>query len=263
MSVSSRKSSVSRFSLHNTNKPLRLSATTLRSASISSHKKYSESQISTTSTTTKRQDPKVTISSNIIHTNQSLSTFNDLNIPSSTRTISVSHNNLTNFNGFPSLSKLETLDVSFNPIESLLEIPILPSIKSINIDQTPFANTELCRISLIILFGGTLRKINGEGIKSSEIKVAKEFDKDCVHLIRAGWIATYPPPNQQEIVKIKKKLSKNLSSRNRKRKEVKPAITIRASEHQSAWCQRKIEAQNREMNQLLAEINRLEKRNAH
>lgn len=257
MSISSRKSSVSRFSLHNTNKPLRLSSS-IRSASISNLKKANE----TSRTTKKRQDPKVSISTHIIHTNQSLSTFNDLNIPPNTKWLSVEHNNLQNFNGFPSLLKLEKLDISHNPIESLLEIPILPSIKSINISSTPFGNTEFARISLIILFGSTLRNINGEGIKSSEVKVSKEYSPECANLIRAGWIATYPPPNPQDIIRIKKKLSKNLSARHKNRKEVKPAITIRTTEHQSSWCKRKIEAQNREMNLLLEEINRLEKNNS-
>lgn len=249
MSVSSRKSSVSRFSLSNTNRPMRLSSS-VRSASISNLKKTNQS--------TKRQDPKVSISSNIIHTRQGLESFNDLNIPHNTRNISVEYNNLQNFNGLPSLSKLEVLDISHNPIESLLEIPALPSIKSINISYTPFGNTEFARIALLLLFGSTLRSINGEGIKTAEIKVAKEYSPDCAHLVRAGWIVTYPPPNPQEILKIKKKLSKNLSARNRKRKEVKPVISVRATEHQSSWCKRKIDAQNREMDKLLEEINKLE-----
>lgn len=252
MSSYSRKSSVSRFSLSNANRPLRLSSS-IRSASISNVKKTTQEARSK-----KRIDPKVTISSDIIHTHQGLESFNDLSIPNSTKTLTVQYNKLTNFKGFPSLLKLEKLDVSHNPIESLLEIPNLPSIKTINVSYTPFSNTEFARISLLLLFGSTLRTINGEGIQSTEVRIAKEYPPDCVHLVRAGWIVTYPPPNPQEILRIKKKLSKNFSARFKRRNEIKPVIAPRITEHQSSRYKKKLDDQEREMARLTEEIKKLE-----
>ena len=204
------------------------------------------------------QAPMASISNNIIHTRQKLTSFGELNIPKSTKTLSVEHNEIKDFRGFPPLPELERLDASDNPIDSLYGFPSFPNLKSINLKNTPFGNTEFARISLIMICGKALRTINGETIKPSEVRVAKQYPADCVNLLKAGWIMTYPPPSQSDIVNLKRKLSKNMISSRPKKDSTQPRILSRPSKKQSAIYSSKIELQDREIQRLSNEIEKLQ-----
>lgn len=204
------------------------------------------------------QEPKVCISNEVLHVNQHLASFNEINIPKSVVKLNVSKNNLHDFRGLQPLQNLKELDISYNHIESLLGFPILPSIQKITISGTPYGNTEYCRIALIILCKSSLRFINGENIKQCELHVANEYSEECAGMIRNGWIVTYPPPNAEEINTIKRKLNKKLmASKNTNRMEIQSECPPNQQQLQSKALKKDLESQGNQIKKLSKALHKL------
>ncbi|OHT10983.1 hypothetical protein TRFO_19571 [Tritrichomonas foetus] len=250
MSVVSRNASVSRFSRRPSTATKTLSSTR-RSQSVVSMRPGEKKT---------GHKPMASISDNIIHTRQKLASFSDLSLPPTTKTLTVEYNEIKDFRGLPPLSQLDKIDIGHNPLESLYGFPVLPAIKAININHTPFGNTEFARISLIMLCGNTLRTINGESIKPSEIRVSREYPADCVNLLRSGWIMTYPPPNPKEMISLKRKLSKKMVAPKPKREAAAPRIMHRTPNKQSSVYNTKLALQDQEIARLSREIEKLQAR---
>jgi hypothetical protein len=81
-------------------------------------------------------------------------------------------------------------------------MPHLPKLIEIDLSNTPFAAHQFYRVSLLILFGRTLRTINGVRISINERQLATSYPSGCDALIRGGWTVSYPPPQQSDLPKL-------------------------------------------------------------
>ena len=151
--------------------------------------------------------PRLNYHETIVHVDQELLSFTDLKIDPKTKYLDVQHNCLVDFKGLPSLQMLEELNCSYNDIQNLYCFPPLPKLKKIECAHTPFSATECYRIALLLICP-SLHSIDKEMVKTCERRVAKEFNSECVHLLRSGWILRYPPPTRDQIIGIKRKLTK-------------------------------------------------------
>lgn len=170
------------------------------------------SNFSTIQARNRNNEPIINFDDKIVHSNQELNSFTALRIDSATKSLNVENNKLTDFKGLPALQHLTEFVFSNNPINTLFAFPSLPKLLTIVCNSTPLSNQEFFRIALILMCP-SLHKINGEVVRSSERKVAKEYSPDCVSLVRSGWTVSYPPPTAQEIITIKR----TLTQQNRRR----------------------------------------------
>jgi hypothetical protein len=116
--------------------------------------------------------------------------------------LNAERNQITDFVGLTPSAHLEVLKVSHNPLTSLRGIPPFPRLTSVDLSDTPFARTQFCRVALVMLFGKSLRLIDGERISATERQIAASYPPGSDALLRAGWLITYPPPPQADLQKI-------------------------------------------------------------
>jgi hypothetical protein len=121
---------------------------------------------------------------------------------SNIKLLNVDGNNIPDFIGFGPPPDFESLIISNNPLTSLKGMPSMPSIASITMRNTPFSRIPFYRIALVILFGRTLRVVDGQRISQQEREIAESYPRATTGLLRAGWVFKYPPPPEAEIPAI-------------------------------------------------------------
>jgi hypothetical protein len=140
-------------------------------------------------------------------------------------------------------------------------MPALPKLTSIDLSNTPFARNQFSRVSLLILFGKNLRLIDGERISGTERQIAGAYPPGSDALVRAGWIATYPPPAPGDLPKITASLA-GRSTNNRIASggpRVSPVIA-RKAKPQSKVMDETLKSQAAEMEKLENEILKIQGR---
>jgi hypothetical protein len=192
--------------------------------------------------------------------NKSLSSLSSISLPPNIKTLNVESNEIVDFVGFVPSPQLEALQLAGNPIVSLRGIPPLPKLTSIDVSKTPFARGQFYRIALLILFGKTLRVIDGERISGSERSLAASYPPGSDALIRAGWTVTYPPPERADLPRITSSLAGRIS---RERptatsQKVTPMI-IKKPRPQSKLMDERIRLQEEEMQKLMADIEKVQR----
>ncbi|OHT04980.1 hypothetical protein TRFO_27428 [Tritrichomonas foetus] len=214
--------------------------------------------VSLTSVKNNNNEPQLDFADQIVHVKQQLFSLTSLKIGPNTKMLDVSNNELVDFKGLPSLQRLTRLVVSNNNIATLFNLPPLPMLRTIEIDNTPFVSQEYYRISLILMCP-SLHKINGELVKPSERKVAKEYLPECVNLLRTGWVMKYPPPSQEQIIVMKRKLAKKIAMKAPKKNEgAVPKAIFRTVKNQSVMYNDCLKAQREEISKLEEELAKLE-----
>lgn len=201
-------------------------------------------------------EPVFEFSNKIIHPKKELTSFANLLIHQSTREIDVSRNWITDFNGLPSLNHLETLNVSNNRIESFQGFPHFTHLAKITITGNPVARNEYHRIALLMICP-TLKVINGDYVSPNELKIVKEYPRECASLVRAGWQIKYPPPKAEDIPKLKKGIAKSVAVRREPAKVVAAPRVLGRPKKQSAVLQEMISVQEAEMRALTQQMEKL------
>jgi hypothetical protein len=194
-----------------------------------------------------------TFGTNAIFVNRSLHSLSSISLPPNIKLLNVERNQIQDFIGFTPTASLETLKISDNPIASLRGMPILPKLVTIEISQTPFAKQQFYRVALLILFGKSLRLIDGERISGTERQIAGSYPAGTDALVRAGWTVTYPPPSPQELGKIKADLSSKLAAERAVGSRTTATI-VRKPARQSKLLDERLSMQNDEMKRLAQEI---------
>jgi hypothetical protein len=143
-----------------------------------------------------------TFGSHAAFVGKSLQNLGAVILPPNIKSLNVERNQIVDFIGFTPSPHLEVLNISNNPVSSLRGIPPLPKLASIHMIGTPYSRTPFYRVSLVMLFGKSLRTIDGEKISGSERQVSVSYPPGCDALVRAGWIVTYPPPAPRDLGKI-------------------------------------------------------------
>lgn len=202
-----------------------------------------------------RHTPNYTFNGIAIFKNQSLKSASCIDIPTNTKDLQIQNNLLEDFIGFPGLENLESIDVSNNQIKSLAGIPYYPRLASFRCANTPLVRHDYYRIAILLVTGPSMRIINGERVTAAERQLAKQYSKECIALIRAGWILTYPPPKPDQIQQLKSKISHQIRKNTPKSS---PKIISQTPRSQSRMLQTSLMLQEKEMALLMQEINQLE-----
>jgi hypothetical protein len=135
----------------------------------------------------------------------------------------------------------------------LCGIPALPRLVSIDVAKMPFARGQFHRVALLILFGKSLRVIDGDRISGSERQLAAAYPPGCDALIRAGWVVTYPPPDRADLPRITASLAGKML-----RERAAPVI-VRRPRPQSKVMDETIRLQEQEMQRLIADIAKVQR----
>jgi hypothetical protein len=194
--------------------------------------------------------------------NQGLQTLTSVELPANIKSLNVAHNQLVDFVGLVPSAHLEVLKVANNPIESLRGIPSLPGLSTIELSQSPFSRTQFYRVALLILFGKSLRLIDGERISATERQMAAAYPPGSDAVVRAGWILTYPPPAPGDLPKITASLAGKFAQ-NRAAFPLprsSPRL-VRRPKPQSRLLDEAIEMQEAELAKLEQDIRRAQARN--
>ena len=206
----------------------------------------------------------------IVLSKRSFKSFSRLVIPPNIKTLVITHNMISDFVGFSPPSSLENLDVSDNPIASLRGFPAFCALKNFDCKNTPLARNQFFRIALILVIGKSLRSINGDKITANERRLAKSYLPECLMLLRAGWQITYPGPSKDEVTRIKAKMAEevkneaasSINNNSFRNTQPSPVILKRKVRPQSKIYEDSLKKQEKEIEELNREIEKLESQNA-
>jgi hypothetical protein len=198
-----------------------------------------------------------TFGAHAVFTNKGLQNLSSIPLPPNIKTLNLENNQLVDFVGFIPSAHLEVLKLAGNPITSLRGIPPLPKLSSIDMSATPFSRQQFYRVSLILLFGKSLRTIDGERISGTERQIAASYPPGCQALVRAGWVVTYPPPKPADLPKITASLAGRLAPHRAPAPRVVPVIAGR-SKPQSRIMEETLLAQEAEIARLESDIRRVQ-----
>jgi hypothetical protein len=191
---------------------------------------------------------------------KSLQNLSSMNLPPNIKTLNVANNQIVDFVGFAPSPQLESLQLSRNPIASLRGIPPLPKLTSIDLSETPLARTQFYRVALLILFGKSLRVIDGERISGSERQLAASYPPGSDALVRAGWTVTYPPPERADLPRITASLAGRTSRERGSAAPQKAApMIVKKPRPQSKVMDETIRLQEEEMQKLMADIEKVQR----
>jgi hypothetical protein len=143
-----------------------------------------------------------TFGSHAVFSNKNLQTLASIQLPPNIKSLNLENNQFVDFVGLVPSKHLEVLKAANNPLESLRGIPLFPKLSTIELSHTPFSRIQFYRVALLILFGKSLRLIDGERISATERQMAAAYPQGCEALVRAGWILTYPPPAPRDLPRI-------------------------------------------------------------
>jgi hypothetical protein len=203
-----------------------------------------------------------TFGAHAVFAGKSLQNLSSILLPPNIKALNVERNLLTDFAGFVPSAHLEVLKASHNPITSLRGIPPLPKLASIEISDTPFARNQFGRVALVILFAKSLRLIDGDRITNTERQIAASYPPGTDSLLRAGWIATWPPPPPADLPKITAALAEKLvANRTATQTRAVPVIARRAKP-QSKLLDEALRKQAEELAKLEENIRKVQARNA-
>jgi hypothetical protein len=127
--------------------------------------------------------------------------------------------------------------------------------------DTPFSKNQFYRLSLLLLFGKSLRSIDGERISGTERQIAASYPPGCDALVRAGWVATYPPPRPADLPQITASLAGKVAPSRAAAPRTAPVIA-RRPKPQSRVMDETLRAQEAELARLEQDIRRVQARRA-
>ena len=171
------------------------------------------------------------------------------------------HNHISTFVGFAPIPSLKRLSINGANFSDFRAFPKLPSLEYISLKGSPVMSHPQARIALIILCPA-LKTINDQAVTGCERQLAKMYPAKCTSSIRAGWMPTIPPPKEDEIENINRRMAE-LRWQNHKKEQSQvvkvlkePAMKILQSES----LDQQIEAQEMEIERLEREIKLLKLR---
>jgi hypothetical protein len=138
----------------------------------------------------------------VILSNRSIQCFLNISLSALIKTLNLENNEIVDFVGFAPSTSLEALKLANNPITSLRGMPHLPKLRVIDLSNSPFAKHQFHRVALLILFGKTLRIINGVRISLTERQLAASYPPGCDALLRGGWTISFPPPAPADLPRL-------------------------------------------------------------
>lgn len=201
-------------------------------------------------------EPVFEFANKLFHKKRELTSFANLLIHPGTREIDVSSNLITDFNGLPGLKDLETLNVANNRIESFQGFPHFTHLAKITVTGNPVAKNDYHRIALLMICP-TLKVINGEYVSPNEMKIVKEYPKECVALVRAGWQIKYPPPKPGDLPKLKKGIAKSVAVRREPTKVSAAPRVLGRPKKQSSVFKEMLSVQEAEMRALTQQMDKI------
>jgi hypothetical protein len=213
--------------------------------------------------TTPRQSPAIvecpTFGAHAVFSAKGLQSLSAIHLPPNIKSLNAENNQIVDFVGFIPSPYLEVLNLANNPIASLRGMPPLPKLTTVNMTGTPFSRTQFYRVSLLLLFGKSVRVIDGERISGTERQIAVSYPQGCDALVRAGWIVSYPPPAPQELRKITTSLAEKVTQ---KRTPIARAVPVmlRKPKRQSKLMDETLKEQEAELAKLEQDIQKVRAR---
>ena len=167
----------------------------------------------------------------LILSNQKIQSLENQIIPSDILELDISQNPFDSFKGFPTLTQLVKLDFRNTHIANCANFPSLPHLEKIYLAGTPLSSKSGHRIALILLVP-SLKYIDNQLITSSERELAKNYQPECINLIKTGWIPDFSPPSssqlkilmEESVINRFKSSSKELPKSSRKSQKVSMKI---------------------------------------
>ncbi|KAH0789422.1 putative internalin [Histomonas meleagridis] len=181
---------------------------------------------------------------------QQLSDMKFLQFCNETKLLIATFNNFVDFTNFSSHAKIEEFDFSDCKIENFNGAKIAPHMHAITLKNCPITSYVYYRIVTYVVFGPTLRFIDGKPITLSEKKLAKQINSKIIPFIRIGYLPDRLNIQESEIPEIQNRVIKKRyrsapPSDNNKSEEL-PQQTVSLSE----YLKKKIEEQNMQINEL-------------
>lgn len=216
--------------------------------------------VSHRSVVTRPSPPNFNFSDRVIHISSRLVSFEDIEIPSRTREIDLSGNMICSFIGLGDLTRLEILTLTDNCFSSFAGFPRFPRLHKMTITgNNSICGMQFYRIALLVLCP-TLRIIDGERVRTEEVRVAKEYNAEHASLIRSGWKIAYPPPNARNIGALKRAIVVSMTSVHPGKEPVSPKIMTRRTMRQSEILAREIKAVTANISIIAADVDVLKRR---
>lgn len=121
---------------------------------------------------------------------------------SSLKVLDLSFSSILSFEGLAVQPKIEHLILDGSTISSFKNSSSIANITKISLQNTPVSKIPNYKISLLLICNKNLRIINGKIVPESLKKKAKSYPPIAAKLVDQGWIATYPCPDEAEILTI-------------------------------------------------------------
>ncbi|EAY11284.1 hypothetical protein TVAG_061880 [Trichomonas vaginalis G3] len=118
------------------------------------------------------------------------------------KTFNLSRTDFKSAENMPLLPNVTTFIADNTEIANFKNFLNMPSLTKISIKNTPVSKEKTLKLTLYLLFGEALSSVSGTLIPQSVIERAEQYPPFTRDLINAGWIATYPPPSDEEFEQI-------------------------------------------------------------
>lgn len=118
------------------------------------------------------------------------------------RTWNLNKTNFTEFDKIPYCPNLTNLTLDNTPLKNFSYFSKFPKLSSVSCKNTPVSEVPNFKLSLVLMFGDSLRTINSGTISQNIRKKAELYPPEAVLLIDRGWLATYPPPSSEEFEEL-------------------------------------------------------------
>ena len=131
---------------------------------------------------------------------QHLSDFSFLS--ESARTVNASNNDFSCFSGFPANFRVQELDVSNSPIESFRGAQEAQYLQTLKLYRCPVTKNEFYRVCCLIVFGQSLKSIDGDTVKAKERQAAYN-NANLGEILKLGWMPDKMPLSKADVNRIK------------------------------------------------------------
>lgn len=169
--------------------------------------------------------------------------------------ILIDNNPISTFQGFPPIRSLVKLSMDETDITNFKGFPNLPSLSTISLKGAPVSMHAQFRTAVLLLLPA-VKVINGENVTVQEKKMAQLYPRECVQMVRQGWMPTFPPPRKSEIERITKGMTEGRVQT--KKRETETATETVTAQNQPKGSVKQSELLQEELEQCESEIAKLE-----
>lgn len=122
------------------------------------------------------------------------------------RKLNIKNTPIENFDFLPIFPRLTHIVLDKTMITNIKNFRNLPNLINVSCKNTPITAIPYYKLSFVLISDGKIKTINDKQISPKILDMAKEYPPSCKRLINAGWMATYPCPDTDELTKLMEEL---------------------------------------------------------